>query len=291
MECPRRGPGRDASSHPAGGRFPFRSPLLVSLRAQGDFDSVKSLRRSFGALLLSIFAITLISSRAGASVRSTLSTISNVHVSPAVGAVDISWNLEDQTDVTYRVFSEPAGLTCTVVDTSSCSIVDTSSIPYSFYVVASTVGMHKSSNSLPSAPLKPRVVLLVAGQSNANGANSYVTDPYTGIDYFGEPYTNGADDNDLITWQPWEVLQGNGAVPVNLDSPQQVPDGFADGADETVFGPEIGLARQLWSDIDLPVTIIKAAYPGSDLAVDWSPTGTGTAPNGLFPAMVSQVNN
>jgi hypothetical protein len=85
------------------------------------------------------------------------------------------------------------------------------------------------------------------------------------------------------------MLQGNGATPVPLDSPQQVLDG-AQGA-TTIFGPEIGLARQLWADEGRPLTIIKAAYEGSSLAVNWNPKGTGVPPNGLFPAMVAKVQS
>jgi len=101
------------------------------------------------------------------------------------------------------------------------------------------------------------------------------------------PYTNGADNRDLLTWTPWQVFQGLGATPVRLDSPQKAVYGPDDL--QTIFGPEVGLARKLWSDTGRSVTIVKTAYIGSDLAVDWSPTGSGALPDGLFPAMVSKV--
>jgi hypothetical protein len=211
---------------------------------------------------------------------------SGVTVTPAVGGVALSWNLEADTKVTYTVTSDPVGLTCHVVDKTSCAFADTVSTPYSFSVVASKKHLATSPASA-TAPLNPRLVLVLAGQSNATGWQSYATDPITGIDYLAPPYTNGADANDLITWEPWAVLQGNGASPVALDSPQQLDDGTAD----TVFGPEIGLARQLWADTGRSVTIVKTAYEGSNLAANWSPSGTGIPPNGLFPAMVAEVKS
>jgi len=131
--------------------------------------------------------------------------------------------------------------------------------------------------------------LVVAGQSNATGWLSYATDPNTGINYMAPPYTNGADSNDLITWTPWLVQQGNGATPVPLDSPQQADHGPGDFP--AVFGPEIGLARELWDDNGRSLTIVKAAYPSTSLAVNWSPTASGPLPRGLFPAMVSKVKD
>jgi Carbohydrate esterase, sialic acid-specific acetylesterase len=223
------------------------------------------------------------------TVGTILPVPSGVSVSPDVGAVTVSWNLNPGPRETYTVSSEPTGLGCQVSAKTSCAMADTSSTPYSFSVVASRKGDTDSPPSTSTTPLNPHLVVVVAGQSNATGQQSYAVDPTTGVNYLAAPYANGADANDLITWEPWEILPGNGATPVSLDSPQQVLDG-AQGA-TTIFGPEIGLARQLWADEGHPVTIIKAAYEGSSLAVDWNPEGTGVPPSGLFPAMVAKVQS
>jgi len=217
-----------------------------------------------------------------------LATPSGVTVAPYVGGVKVSWELDSQAGITYSVSSDPAGLSCHAVDENSCTIGDRTSTPYSFDVVASETGFTSSGPSALTAPLQPHLVLVVAGQSNAIGFQSFATDPTTGTNYMAPPYTNGADSHDLITWTPWGLLQGNGATPVPLDSPQKVR--YIGGTFAvTVFGPEIGLARQLWSDTGRSATIVKAAYPSTNLAVNWSATGSGTLPDGIFPAMISKV--
>jgi hypothetical protein len=206
-----------------------------------------------------------------------------VGVTPGVGAVTVSWSPVSVPKETYLVTSAPAGLTCKVAGKTSCTMADTSSEPFSFSVVTSSKGNPNSPASTPTTPLDPHLVVVLAGQSNATGQQSFAVDPTTGINYLADPYTDGADANDLITWEPWQMLQGNGATPVPLDSPQRILDGTQ------TFGPEIGLARQIWTDEGRSVTIVKTAYEGSDLAVDWNPKGSGALPNGLFPAMVAKV--
>lgn len=213
-------------------------------------------------------------------------TPTGVTVAPVVGGVVVSWATVSGSPVTYTVTSSPAGLTCSVVDQSSCALRDTSTVPYAFSVVASSPGSTPSAPSRPTTALAPRLVLVVAGQSNANGYESYAVDPVTRVNFMAAPYTDGADTHDLLTWLPWSELQGAGATPVPLDSPQQVLDGTTP---VTVFGPELGLARQLWTDTKRTVTIVKAAYEGTSLAVNWNPARKGTPPDGLYRAAVAKV--
>ena len=213
---------------------------------------------------------------------------SNIVVTPGVGYINVSWNEgqdSQDTGVKYTVTSSPAGLSCNVKDASACNMYDSVSTPYTFSVNASKPGLGTSPSSISTPALNPHLVLVVAGQSNASGFQSYDIDPTTGINYFAPPYTNGADSNDLITWLPWSIEQGNAATPAPLDSTQYL----TGSAPASIFGPEIGLARQLWTDNQRPLTIIKDAYGATNLADNWSPTGSGALPNGLFPAMVSNV--
>ena len=213
-------------------------------------------------------------------------TPTNVTVTPGVGGVTVSWGAVAGGAVTYVVTSTPAGLACTVVDQTSCTIPDTSTTRYTFAVVATAPGLTRSLPSTPTVRLTPRLVLVLAGQSNANGYESYAVDPLTRVNYLAAPYLNGADSHDAITWLPWSELQGAGAVPVPLDSPQQVLEGTTPA---TVFGPELGLARQLWADTGRSVTVVKAAYSGTTLATNWNPARRGTPPDGLYRAMVAKV--
>ncbi len=223
---------------------------------------------------------------ASATTHAPLAVPTGVGLTVGPSTVTVSWTVDPVARVTYVATSDPTGLTCRVVGKASCSIPDTSLTPYTFSVVASKNGYASSAPSTPTTAVRTRLVLVVAGQSNAVGCDSYATDPTTGIDYLAPPYTDGADTHDLLTWTPWSIEQGAGATPTSLDSPQVAIGCVA----APIFGPEIGIARQLWADTGQEVTIVKAAYDGTTLAVDWSPTGSGALPLGLFPATVTDVS-
>ena len=87
-------------------------------------------------------------------------------------------------------------------------------MPYTFTVVATESGLARSAPSPATAPLAPRLVLVVAGQSNADGFGSYRVDPVTKTNYLAAPYLNGADAHDLLTWLPWSQLPQPGGTPV-----------------------------------------------------------------------------
>jgi hypothetical protein len=126
-------------------------------------------------------------------------------------------------------------------------------------------------------------VVLLAGQSNATGAQSYAINSSTKTNYFADRWRNGADGSDQLAWEPWLVKPQRTKGWVSLDAPQI--SAFTPSSGRQIFGPEIGLARQLWADDGTSVSIIKAAYPGSSLAIDWSPTRK----NGYFHQMVEFV--
>ena len=208
--------------------------------------------------------------------------VTGVAASPGVGSVTVSWTRDAGTGITYTVSSSPAGAGCTVVDADSCSVAVTTSTPWRFAVTAGDAA-GTSAASASTRPVPHRILLVVAGQSNALGATSYAVDPVTGVNYLGHPYTNGADKKDLITWPGWWELAppvtASGLVP--LDTPQYL--NFVTTPTQ-IFGPELGLARQIWTDTSQAVTIDKVVYSDSSL-VDWSPATTG----GLFDDMVGIV--
>jgi hypothetical protein len=122
------------------------------------------------------------------------------------------------------------------------------------------------------------MVLVVAGQSNALGYQSFVVDPTTHKDVFDDHAESAADDNVLLDWDESQV-PGGGVPPVPLDTPQDLA-----GAPSPVFGPEVGLARYLYGKGHKNLLIVKVAFSGSSLAVDWAPNGPD------FAALVTTVS-
>jgi hypothetical protein len=103
---------------------------------------------------------------------------------------------------------------------------------------------------------------VLAGQSNALGYQSYVVDPTTHKDVFNDS-RSAADKKVLLMWNETEV-RTSGANPVPLDTPQVLQ-----GAPSPVFGPEVGIARTLYSAGHRHLLIVKVAFAGSSLAVNW----------------------
>ena len=147
------------------------------------------------------------------------------------------------------------------------------------------VGVQPSAASAQT--LRSRLLLIVAGQSNATGGCSLDIDPITDIDYLAPPYTNGADAHDTITWEPWSMASPPSTRPVPLDTPQiPNPDIGLCGGTGARFGPEIGLARQVYADTGQAATIVKAAMPGTSIT-EWAPK----AAEQLLPIMVKEVRS
>jgi len=184
------------------------------------------------------------------------------------GSVKLTWSKVKGSHVTYTVASIPAGASCRTMATS-CSLSLSSALETRFSVVATTTA-GSSAPSPMSNTIATRTVLIVAGQSNAMGANSFATDPATKVNYFAAPYANGADSADSIQWSNYFVspapASSTGLVALNT------PQNATSSPTGQIFGPEIGLARQLYADSGVPVTIVKSAYPGSSLANDWCQT-------------------
>jgi hypothetical protein len=241
------------------------------------------------ALSLTLMLMTLVStstvSLASNSTPLTPATPTNVTAKPGVAAVTVSWRSSRKASETFTVTSTPLGKGCVVVDLTSCTIPVTDSTPWQFQVTASS-----GSLSSPPSGLTPvihhRTLLILAGQSNATGAQSYAIDPTTNINYLAAPYTNDADVYSTVSWMPWLVgpVKGHKKTgQVGLDTAQFEAD--ANGNPVQIFGPEIGWARQVYADTGQPVSIIKAAFPNTSLAAYWSPS----IQNGIFSQMVTKV--
>jgi hypothetical protein len=254
-------------------------------------DSLVSMGR-IGSIVVSIAASVALIMGAGivpASASPTISTLrtpTNVTAKPGVATITVSWHGPNKTGVTYTVTSVPAGKGCVVVSGRRCTIPVTDSTPWRFQVTASLGSLSSAASALTSV-VPHRTLLILAGQSNATGADSYAIDPTTGSDYMKAPYTNGADKVSTIGWLAWLVNPEKGHArdgQVPLDSPQT--EIGSTGQAVQIFGPEIGWARQVYVDTGLPVSVIKTAMPATNLP-QWLPSATFD----LFPQMVARLTS
>ena len=134
-----------------------------------------------------------------------------------------------------------------------------------------------------------RSLVLLAGQSNAGGWESYATDPTSGIDYLAAPYSNEADLSSTLSWMPSDGLPaatgGGPTGQVPLDTPQELFN--SSGGSNAIFGPEIGWARQTYANTGQALSVVKAAFAGASLAEDWNPT----IRSGDYANMIAKISS
>jgi hypothetical protein len=112
------------------------------------------------------------------------------------------------------------------------------------------------------------------------GYLSDAIDTATGVDYFSPAHANAADSRSTIAWDQSFVVPARTRRPVPLRTPQK-----RDGSGGVrIFGPEIGLARTVFSDSGRAVTVVKVAFGGQTIAA-WDPA----AADGLFRRLESLV--
>ena len=111
----------------------------------------------------------------------------------------------------------------------------------------------------PGREVPPVQVFLVAGQSNAEGADSSASE----VDSF-PPFVGAAvPQPDVLFW--YETGPTNGTYKSGGWIPLQ-PE-----LQRKLLGPEITFARRVKHQIRGPLAIIKSASGGTSLAVDWDP--------------------
>lgn len=98
--------------------------------------------------------------------------------------------------------------------------------------------------------------------------------------FFSALYANGADRQSTIAWDQSFVVPARTRRPVYLSTPQV----RLGSANVQIFGPEIGLARNIFSNTGQAVTVVKVAFGGQPIAA-WNPSN----PGGLFHRLVSMV--
>ena len=215
---------------------------------------------------------------AGAS-ASRPSAPRQVRETPHVGSITITWRPPATAGSGpvggYVVRSEPRGRTCATTSTSCTvhGILDRT--PWRFSVTAwSRVGA--GAPSAWTTALRSVVVVVVAGQSNATGAESYVVSPSTHRSIF-DRHLPADSKVGLSFWGPYYFPAG--IPPQPLDYPQ------INSSEHSVvtFGPEIGLARGLWADGARHLLVEKVVANGTSLAVNWRPHGS------LFDILVKRT--
>ena len=198
---------------------------------------------------------------AGPAASATVPAAPNrVTAKPAATGVSVHW-ARTPGHPTYTVTSTPPGKGCTTT-ASSCTIPVEDTTPWTFSVTAS-VGGSTSAPSTPTAPIPTRRVVVVAGASNAAGFESYALDPTTRTNYFAPPLASPADRLSTIAWLPWLTDPAPRVVPMPLRTPQRITTTTPVTGGRQIFGPELGLARQLFADTGQATTVVKVAVPAN----------------------------
>ena len=169
-------------------------------------------------------------------------TISAPRVVPDVGSVRVSWKTIDGA-ISYSVETGRQANLC-VTTSLSCRVSLHSADPVRFRLRAVT--RTRVSVSSWSYTVTPRLLVVVAGQSNALGQESYVVDPSSKVNYFGPAFRNTADKVSHIAWLPWWTQKSPTTAWQPLTTPQYLMSDS--GRTSPIFGPEIGLARKIWAD-------------------------------------------
>jgi hypothetical protein len=162
---------------------------------------------------------------------------------------------------TFSVTSTPPGKGCTTT-ALTCTIPVDDTVPWTFSVTATAAGA-TSAPSAPTTAVRVRRILVVAGASNAVGFESYAIDPTTRANYFAAPYASPTDASSTLVWLPWVTDPAPRVVPVPLRTPQRLLATTPVIGGRQVFGPELGLARQLYADTGESVTIVKVGVPAN----------------------------
>lgn len=144
----------------------------------------------------------------------------------------------------------------------------------------------------PGRAAETRDLLIIAGQSNAVGADARPsgmnTDPVDGEILFwwrtGDPPPDAFDSTSGGKWTHLQS-QPRGTPMEKSKMPRQYGN-FSDP--QGGFGPEIGFARALFAKEKKLLAVVKGAWSGTGMAQDWNPADPG-AGGSCFRALVAEV--
>jgi hypothetical protein len=141
---------------------------------------------------------------------------------------------------------------------------------------ASTASVH--------AATKPVRVFILAGQSNMEGAGEIKADPQRNggkgsLEFLAKDATTASHFAPLVDASgKWRTRDDVWISYLDRKGPLTV--GFGARAGETI-GPELGFGWVLGDALDEPVLLIKCAWGGKSLAVDFRPPSAGKPPYSL----------
>lgn len=130
---------------------------------------------------------------------------------------------------------------------------------------------------------RPVKVFILAGQSNMEGAGIIKADPSRNdgkgsLEHLVKDDGNGARFGPLLDGIGWRTRDDVWITFLDRKGPLTV--GFGARAGETI-GPELGFGWVMGDAIDEPVLLIKCAWGGKSLAVDFRPPSAGRLPYSL----------
>ena len=164
----------------------------------------------------------------------------------------------------YLVTSSPKQYTCSTTSTSCTITVGATQPTLRFQVaVLSAKGVLVTKSNL-SSPLTTVHLFVLAGQSNAAGWSSVVTRSSPKFDLWNGSTRSAVDSRATITWLGCG-LQSSGATPVPLTAHQH----YLPLPSVPTFGPEVGIARRLWSAGWRNLAFVKVTCGGTDLEHFW----------------------
>ncbi len=139
----------------------------------------------------------------------------------------------------------------------------------------------------------PLKVFILAGQSNMEGAGVIQLDPQRNggkgslESWVHDPQMAGRTDHLIDADGKWVVR--NDVWIWYFDRKGGLTAGY--GANETTIGPEFGFGHRIGEALDDPVLLIKTAWGGKSLAVDFRPPSSGGDVGPFYTRMLEHVQS
>ena len=141
-----------------------------------------------------------------------------------------------------------------------------------------------------------RDLILVAGQSNAVGADAYAeelpADPKDAATMFwwrvGDPPPDEYDGTSARQWSTLQFQPRTPAMPAINGKKLARQYGNFNLKSKGGFGPEIGMVRTLATKESRPLAVIKTAFSGTSVAGDWNVGHPGKA-DPCYRAMIDEA--